>query len=129
MRTLGIDPGTVSFDLCCIEDDGDADIGIVLDQSIHSPELSRNPTVLIDAVRACMPFELAAGPSGYGVPLLRGDQIGERELALMMLVRADEGGKRVGIGGLTSLIRALIATGVPLIFTPGVIHLPTVPAY
>ena len=135
MRTLGIDPGTVSFDLCCFDDDGVAGSNagvssrIVLDQSINSPELSRNPNVLIEAVRACMPFDLATGPSGYGVPLLRGGEIGDRELALMMLVRADESGKRVGIGGLTGLIRALIATGVPLIFTPGVIHLPTVPAY
>ena len=150
MRTLGIDPGTVSFDLCCIDDgvadsgtadsgaadSGTADSGIALsnativwDQSIKSPDLSRDPTLLIEAVRACMPFELAAGPSGYGVPLMRGDQIGDYELALMMLVRADEQGKRVGIGGLTSLIRALITAGVPLIFTPGVIHLPSVPAY
>ena len=125
MRTLGIDPGTVSFDLVCLDEAG----GIVLDQIIQSPELSRNPQVLIDAVRACMPFDLAVGPSGYGVPLLRGDQIGDPELALMMLVRADEGGKRVGIGGLTALIRSLIATGAPLVFAPGVIHLPTVPAY
>ncbi len=124
MRTLGIDPGTVSFDLCCLDDDG-----VVLDQSIASPDLSKDPSVLIEAVRGCMPFALAVGPAGYGVPLLRGDQIGEPELAQMMLVRADEGKKSVGIGGLKALIRSLIDTGAPLVFLPGVIHLPTVPAH
>lgn len=123
MRTLGIDPGTVSFDLCCLDEGGD----IVLDQSIASPDLANDPGVLIRAVQACMPFELAAGPSGYGVPLLKGNEIGEREMALMMLVRPDEQGKKVGVGGLSQLIRDLIATGAPLVFTPGVIHLPTVP--
>lgn len=129
MRTLGIDPGTVSFDLCCLDDSGDGIGKIVLDASIASPELGTDPALLIDAVRACMPFDLAVGPAGYGVPLLRGEQIGEHELALMMLVRDDENKKSVGIGGLKSLIRALIATGAPFVFLPGVVHLPTVPAY
>ena len=131
MRTLGIDPGTVSFDLCCIddEDNDEAAEDIVLDASMASPDLAKDPAMLLDAVRACMPLDLAVGPSGYGVPLLRGDEIGERELALMLLVRADEDKKTVGIGGLRALIRALIATGAPLVFLPGVIHLPTVPAY
>ncbi len=125
MRTLGIDPGTVSFDLCCLDEDGQ----IVLDQSIPSPDLANDPSVLIGAVQACMPFDLAAGPSGYGVPLLQGHEIDERAMALMMLVRPDEQGKKVGVGGLNKLIRDLIATGAPLVFTPGVIHLPTVPLH
>ena len=129
MRTLGIDPGTVSFDLCCLEDTGELVLDAKLDASIASPDLSKDPALLIDAVRRCMPFDLAVGPSGYGVPLLRGDQIGEAELAQMMLVRADEGKQSVGIGGLKALIRALIDTGAPLVFLPGVIHLPTVPAH
>lgn len=125
MRTLGIDPGTVSFDLCCLDEDG----GIGLDQSIPSPELAHDPSVLIHAVQACRPFDLAAGPSGYGVPLLMGHEIGAHEMALMMLVRPDEQNKKVGVGGLSHLIRELIATGAPLVFTPGVIHLPTVPLH
>ena len=129
MRTLGIDPGTISFDVCCLDDDGIGDLNIVLDQSIASPDLSKDQSLLIEAMCNCMPFDLAVGPSGYGVPLLRGDQIGEPELAQMMLVRADEGKKGVGIGGLKSLIRALIDTSTPLVFLPGVIHLPTVPTH
>jgi predicted butyrate kinase (DUF1464 family) len=55
--------------------------------------------------------------------------VGERELALMVLVRADEPEGHVGVPGMRSIIRALIAADLPLVFGPGAIHLPTVPAY
>jgi predicted butyrate kinase (DUF1464 family) len=55
--------------------------------------------------------------------------VGERELALMVLKRADEPAERVGIAGMRTIVRALIAADVPLVFGPGAIHLPTVPAY
>jgi predicted butyrate kinase (DUF1464 family) len=67
------------------------------------------------------------GPAGYGLPLLPAAQVGERELALMVLMRADEPAARVGIAGMRTIIRALIAAGIPLVFGPGAIHLPTVP--
>ena len=69
------------------------------------------------------------GPAGYGLPLVPVEQVGERELALMLLVRADEPQGRVGVGGMRSIVRALIAAGLPLVFGPGAIHLPTIPAY
>jgi predicted butyrate kinase (DUF1464 family) len=47
----------------------------------------------------------------------------------MALKRADEPEARVGIAGMRSITRALIAAGLPLVFGPGAIHLPTVPAH
>ena len=67
------------------------------------------------------------GPAGYGLPLVPGAEVGERELALMVLKRADEPAARIGIAGMRAIIRALIAAGIPLVFGPGAIHLPTVP--
>ena len=75
------------------------------------------------------PFELVLGPAGYGLPLVPVEQVGERELALMLLVREDEPEGRVGVGGMRSIIRALIAARLPLVFGPGAIHLPTIPDY
>jgi len=69
------------------------------------------------------------GPAGYGLPLVPAAQVGERELALMVLKRTDDPADRVGIAGMRSIIRALIAAGMPLVFGPAAIHLPTVPAY
>jgi predicted butyrate kinase (DUF1464 family) len=67
------------------------------------------------------------GPAGYGLPLVAAPDVGERELALMVLTRADEPEARAGIAGMRSIVRALIAAGIPLVFGPGAIHLPTVP--
>src|SRR4051794_41829330 len=47
----------------------------------------------------------------------------------MVLVRAGEPQARAGIAGMRSIVRALIAAGIPAVFGPGAIHLPTVPAH
>ena len=75
------------------------------------------------------PYDLVYGPSGYGLPLMAAADVGERELAQMVLVRPDEAHAEAGVGGLRSLLRSLAASGLPVIFGPGVIHLPTVPPH
>jgi predicted butyrate kinase (DUF1464 family) len=47
----------------------------------------------------------------------------------MVLKRADEPAARAGIAGMRSIVRALIAADIPLVFGPGAIHLPTVPEH
>jgi predicted butyrate kinase (DUF1464 family) len=47
----------------------------------------------------------------------------------MLLLRGDEAGASVGVGGLRAMIRALLGAGLPLVFGPGAIHLPTVPEH
>ncbi len=69
------------------------------------------------------------GPAGYGLPLVPAADVGERELALMVLKRADDPAARAGIAGMRSIVRALIGAGIPLVFGPGAIHLPTVPPH
>jgi predicted butyrate kinase (DUF1464 family) len=89
-------------------------------------QLGADPAPLVDALRAYAPFDLVLGPAGYGLPLVPAAQVGERELALMVLTRADEPEARAGIAGMRTIVRALIAAGMPLVFGPGAIHLPTV---
>jgi predicted butyrate kinase (DUF1464 family) len=123
-RVAGIDPGTVSFEVCAING------GLpLLEDSFRSSELGADPAPLVDALAAYAPFDLVLGPAGYGLPLVPAEQVGDRELALMVLARADESAARVGIVGMRSIIRALLAAGLPLVFGPGAIHLPTVPAH
>ena len=121
-RVAGIDPGTVSFEVCGL--DGGQPI---LEASFATAELGADPAPLVDALRAHAPFDLVLGPAGYGLPLVPAAAIGERELALMVLKRAGDPEGRAGIGGMRSIVRALIAAGIPLVFGPGAIHLPTVP--
>jgi predicted butyrate kinase (DUF1464 family) len=121
-RVAGIDPGTVSIDVCAL-DGGEP----LFDASFRSADLAVDPTPLVDALLAQGPLDLVVGPAGYGLPLIHGERVGERELGLMLLLRSDEAGARAGIGGLRAMIRALIGAGLPLVFGPGAIHLPTVP--
>jgi predicted butyrate kinase (DUF1464 family) len=121
-RVAGVDPGTVSIDVCAL-DGGE----LLFEESYRSADLALDPTPLVDALLAHGPLDLVLGPAGYGLPLVPGERIGERELGLMVLLRSDEAGAHTGIGGMRALTRALIGAGLPLVFGPGAIHLPTVP--
>jgi predicted butyrate kinase (DUF1464 family) len=123
-RVAGVDPGTVSFDLCVLQD-GEP----VVEQVFETGSLSRDRDPLLDALARHGPYELVYGPSGYGLPLLGAADVGEGQLAEMVLVRPDEARADAGIGGMRSLLRSLARSGLPVVFGPGVIHLPTVPRH
>jgi predicted butyrate kinase (DUF1464 family) len=120
MKVIGIDPGTVSIDLCGLEDGR-----LVLDRSVPTAEALGDPDAFAEWL-AGEQAELIAGPSGYGLPLTRVADATDDVLRLAYLAPA---GERGGIGGLRTLARALAARELPVVFTPGVAHLPTVPAY
>ena len=82
-RVIGIDPGTVSFDLCGL-DDGK----VFLDTTIPSAEIGVNPQALVDVLEAARPLDLVIGPSGYGLPWVSIEEFGQQELFLFIL--ADE---------------------------------------
>jgi predicted butyrate kinase (DUF1464 family) len=123
-RVAGIDPGTVSFDVCGL-DGGE----VLFERSFRTAEVGADPEPLVGELADHGPFELVLGPAGYGLPLVPVEQVGGRELALMLLLREDEPHGRFGVEGMRSIVRALIAAGLPLVFGPGAIHLPTIPAY
>lgn len=123
-RVVGIDPGTVSFDVCGLENGQ-----VFLDTSIPSTEVAANPEALVDLLRSAMPLDLVAGPSGYGLPLLPIKDVDEPEIAQVILVRAEDRERIAVLGGLRHLILRMKAARLPVVFTPGVIHLPTVPRH
>jgi len=120
MRVVGIDPGTGSFDFFGM--DGEK---IILDTSVPVPEVAQNPKVLVDTVRSVFPLDMIVGPSGYGLPVTPVRDITDRELDLMV---PDD--KSIPLyDGIRLVIRLMKDEGFPLYFTPGVIHLSTVPLY
>ena len=123
-RVAGVDPGTVSFDVCVL-DDGE----VIFERSLPTTEVAADPAPLVETLTRHGPLDLVLGPAGYGLPLVAAEQVGERELELMILLRADEPHGRAGIGGMRAIVGALIAAGLPLVFGPAAIHLPTIPAY
>ena len=120
MGVIGIDPGTGSFDFFGM--DGEK---IILDTSVPVPKIAQNPKVLLDTVRSVFPLDMIIGPSGYGVPITPIRDITESKLTLMV---PDAKGIPL-CGGVRTVIRLMKDEGFPVYFTPGVIHLPTVPAY
>lgn len=123
-RVAGVDPGTVSFDLCVLQD-GE----VAVEQVFATGSLSEDSGPLLRALQRHGRYDLVYGPSGYGLPLLAAADVGERELAEMVLVRPDEARSSTGIGGMRSLLRSLAHSGLPIVFGPGVIHLPSVPPH
>ncbi|HEX8718819.1 MAG TPA: DUF1464 family protein [Gemmatimonadaceae bacterium] len=120
MRCIGIDPGTVSIDLVGL-DGGE----LFLDRSIPTADALAEPGAFAESLRE-LHAVLIAGPSGYGLPLTRVEDATDELLRLAYLAPAGENG---GIGGLRALARALADARLPVLFTPGVLHLPSVPAY
>ncbi|WZO96756.1 DUF1464 family protein [Isosphaeraceae bacterium EP7] len=123
-RVVGCDPGTSSLDLLLWSE------GRVVDQARFMPQsLADGAGPLLAKLDAWAPLDLVAGPSGYGLPLVRGEQITPRDIALMALPASGDLGVDAGIAGFRSRSAALVTCGHPLVFLPGGIHLPTIPAH
>lgn len=101
---------------------------VVAQVRIGPDELRADPTIPVQWLRAEGPFDLIAGPSGYGLPLTHAADCTDAQLNLMSLVRPDERAAK-GVGGFSAMLRALRDSGLPVVFLPGVIHLPTVPVH
>jgi predicted butyrate kinase (DUF1464 family) len=120
-RVVGIDPGTVSIDIC-----GRVDGRLYLDRSWPTEEALADPAAFIEVLTAAGSPDLIAGPSGYGLPLVSAAEATDADLRLAFLAPPDEPG---GLGGIRRFARRLADTGLPVIYTPGVIHLDTVPVH
>jgi predicted butyrate kinase (DUF1464 family) len=120
-RVAGVDPGTISIDVCGLED-GE----LYLDRSIPTAAALADPDGFLSLLKGERPPDLIAGPSGYGLPLLPAASATDEDLRLAFLASPGEEG---GIGGLRRLARLLGGSGLPIVYTPGVIHLDTVPAH
>ena len=120
-RAVGIDPGTVSIDVC-----GLVDGRLYLDRSWSTEEALANPADLVQRLTESGMPDLVAGPSGYGLPLVSSATATDADLRLAFLAGPDEQG---GIGGLRQFARLLGNSGLPVVYTPGVIHLATVPRH
>jgi predicted butyrate kinase (DUF1464 family) len=121
MRVIGIDAGTVSLDLCGLDDGA-----VFLDRSFPTRDALADPSMLVQLLEAAAPLDLVVAPSGYGLPLIAARDVTESDLKLAFLAAEGEPG---GIGGLRALVRALIRSPLPVVLTPGVVHMASVPAH
>lgn len=120
-RVLGIDPGTISIDFAVLDEGRPAGF-----RRLPTATLARSPQSLRETLGELGRFDLVAAPSGYGLPLARGEALKERDLRLAFLA---EPGAGAGILGLRRAVAELLQAGQPVVLLPGVIHLPSVPLY
>lgn len=122
VRVAGCDPGTSSLDLLVLDD------GAVVDQARFEPDqLRAHPAAAVKWLESRGPFDLVAGPSGYGLPLIRGADCTDEQFELLSLVRPGE--RSGGVAGFTAVAQTFRESKLPVAFLPGVIHLPTVPVH
>src|SRR2546430_7926419 len=69
-RVIGIDPGTVSIDLCGLDDGR-----LFLDRSWPTAEALADPARFVAELEVAGPPALVVGPSGGGGPLTPGPDI------------------------------------------------------
>lgn len=145
IKIIGIDPGTKSFDLFGVEFITDSPPRtlspqrksiickikekIFLDKSIPSEKVAQNPEILLSEIKPFLPVSAIIGPSGYGLPLTKLANASENEINQMLPMEGDDTGGVSVNEGIKRLFWKMKEMKLPVYFTPGVIHLTTVPAY
>lgn len=120
MRVVGIDPGTKGFSLLGLDEDK-----IFLDEMLETVEVIEDMSKLITLIEHSLPVDAIIGPSGYGLPVSHIKDTKESDLDLMLPSKSN-----VPVNeAIKSFYYYARDQGLPLYFTPGVIHLPTVPRY
>ena len=123
-RAIGIDPGTFSFDICGLEGDR-----LFLDTTIPSGEVSANPHVLLKVLQAATPVDMIVGPSGYGLPWVRIQDLEPYQMDLLVLSEERDQGRDAIVGGMRRTLQVLKESALPILLAPAVIYLATVPTH
>lgn len=128
---MGIDPGTKSMDIFGFDDESNE---IIVDEAIPREEITLNPMIVIEKIRRLRAevgyIDAIVGPSGYGMPLKRAKDASDSDIALATFVTEGDVKRRLKIIGLRELMRLMRENeDLNIWFTPGVIHLPSIPTY
>ena len=118
MIVAGIDAGTSGYEVFVMED-----CKPLTKLSFSREEVKENPGVIVDVLKGWN-VDVAAGLSGYGLPVKRFSELSDREVFLMTL-NVD----RKATLGLRTLIEVARRSSVPVYTIPGVIHLDTIPRH
>ncbi|MBN1591827.1 MAG: DUF1464 family protein [Candidatus Coatesbacteria bacterium] len=121
MRVIGIDPGTCSFDLFGLGNYRE----ILIDEAIKTEDVLGRPEMLLERVRALLPLDAIVGPSGYGIPRKKIEDMTDEDIGKMIPLDT----KLAVNEGIKRLLLKMKAEALPVFFTPGVVHLPTVPEF
>lgn len=127
VRAVGIDPGTMSMDIYGFDDESNE---VLIDESVPREEVTRRPSMIMEKIKGLKDIDAVVGPSGYGLPLTRAKDATERDIRLATFISDREATEKPRILGLREIMRMMREErGIKAWFTPGVIHLATVPLH
>ncbi len=131
VRAVGIDPGTRSMDIFGFDDSTGE---ILIDEAVPREEVTKRPALVLDIIRKTArgvgKIDAIVGPSGYGMPLKKAHDATDSEIMLATFITRDDAQRGLKIVSLRELMFLMREAGdLDVWFTPGVIHLPTVPAH
>ncbi len=112
---VGIDAGSKSYGIFILEDRKLVEI--------ESERVRNDPYLIVEVLRE-LSFDVAAGLSGYGLPVKLFNQLTENDIFLMTLKKEEN--RSIGLRG---VIKSLRNENFKIYTIPGVIHLPTVPEF
>ena len=118
MIVAGIDAGTSGYEIFIMED-----CKPLTKLSFSREEVKESPDIIVDVLRKYN-VDVAAGLSGYGLPVKRFSELTDREIFLMTL-NVD----RNATLGLRTLIDVARRSDLPIYTIPGVTHLDTIPKH
>jgi predicted butyrate kinase (DUF1464 family) len=121
VKILGIDPGTVSFDLCLLDNEK-----VTFEDSMPSSLVAERPEKLAEKCLGLKPDAVIA-PSGYGLPNRHLNELSQRDMFELTLVR--EGENVPVLDGMMKFFGILKEGALDILFVPGIIQLPTVPPW
>ncbi|WP_297498495.1 DUF1464 family protein [Thermococcus sp.] len=131
VKAIGIDSGTKSMDLFGFDDEAGE---VIVDAAVDRNRVTENPAIIVDILREVQEeygkIDAIVGPCGYGIPLKLARETTDEEIALATFISEADVRRRLKIVGLRELMLLLReAEDLNVYFTPGVIHLPTVPEW
>ncbi len=131
VKAVGIDPGTMSMDVFGFDDESGK---VIVDASIPRDRITENPAIMVNFLRKVQEevgeIDAIVGPCGYGLPLKKASEVEDWEIRIATFVSQEDVKRRLKIIGLRELMSLMRKSeGLNIWFTPGVIHLPTVPRH
>jgi len=132
VKVIGTDSGTKSYDIFGFDDETGE---VFVDESIPRDLVVENPYLVVKRLKELdrsHRVDAIVASSGYGIPLKLAKEATLEEIALATFITERDVKRGHRIVGLRKLLRILKEDqelNYKTYFTPGVIHLPTVPVY
>lgn len=132
VKVLGTDSGTKSYDIFGFDDETGE---VFADESIPRDEMVKDPSIVLKRLKQIAKLhrvDVIVASSGYGIPLKLARETTYEEIALATFISerdALKGHRILGLRRLLKMIKEDPDLNSITYFTPGVVQLPTVPAY